>query len=493
MDGRRAVLALVLASVVVAGGCSHRARSPRPAAGSATTATSAAAPTTAGDPGLVDVPAIDVPAADHPRGGSAAVGVWEEPDPAAPTMAGSAVRALVLPQLFVARPDGRWSSGLAAPGSDRLAGDHLSATFRLRPGATWSDGTPITVADLQRSADVRFVQAVEGPAGDGTITVRFAHPLVNWRRLWSGHDSISAPADGVWGGPFVVAARTPGLETVLRRNDRWWGARPAFLDEVHLVLVPDATTARQLLGAGRLDVVMPLAGTARTPQIQATPGVTVSRDAGATGPMGGWSVVLLANPAKLSEGERRALLASVDRTRFVSTLLAGEATRFDGETGAWKDAGLGPLDALKGETVDLVGSIVEPMTTLLHRSMQKRVRAAGGTIELRAAAADRVEGWLRDGSYGAAVAVRYDPLGGCWPCRAAAAGDAEVLAADGGDAAAAAAIEKKERDDLAVLPLWRPDAVVAVRNGLDGPAANRYAVGPAWNAWEWWRPAGGTG
>jgi hypothetical protein len=42
--------------------------------------------------------------------------------------------------------------------------------------------------------------------------------------------------------------------------------------------------------------------------------------------------------------------------------------------------------------------------------MQKRARAAGGTLELRSAEVDRVEGWLRDGSFEAGVVLTLDPL-----------------------------------------------------------------------------------
>lgn len=440
-----------------------------------------------------DAPAVAVEVPERRRGGSARVGVWAAPDPTAQTVGGAAVRALVLPQLFVARPDGRWSPALVGPGTDRLAVDRRSASLRLRPGATWTDGSPLGVEDLRRSADARFVAGVDDPAPDGTITIRFTQELPGWRRLWSGNDAIAAPAPGVWGGPFVVAASTPGLETVLRRNDRWWGERGPFLDEVRLVLVPDATTARQLLDSGELDIVMPPAATARRPQLEAIAGVSVDRVA-----RGGWTVSLLANPARMAIDDRRALLASVDRPAFVGTLLAGEAHLLNGfagpEDAAWAGAGAGAgagaTGGLKGETVDLVGMIEEPMTYFLHRSMQKRARAAGGRIELRQAEVDRVEPWVREGAYEAAVVTHLDPLGGCWRCRWESVDAALATAADAGDGAAAASLEARLRDEALVLPLWAPEAVVAWRDGLNGPKANGYAAGAAWNAWEWWRAGG---
>jgi hypothetical protein len=417
------------------------------------------------------------------------VGVWAVPDPAASTLGGAAVRALVLPQLFVARADGRWSASLVEPRSDVTGPGATSATFRLRAGAVWSDGTPITSDDLRRSADAHFVAGVDD-APDGGVVLRFHQPLPGWRRLWSGQDSIAPPAEGLWGGPFVVQAVVPGLETVLVRNDRWWGAGP-FLDEVRLVLVPDPTTARQLLARGELDVVMPLAGTVRTAQLEAIAGVEVERVE-----RGGWSTELLANPATLSVEKRRALFAAVDRAAFVSTLLAGEATLLQGlgpspEDATWATAGVGDLAPLASETVDLIAPIEEPMAGLVHRSMQKRVRAGTdgrSTIELRAAEADRVERWLGERTYEAALVSWSDPLGGCWTCRWADLG-AAATAADTGDPAAIVTLQTTLRDDALVLPLWRPATVVAWRDGLRGVAANGYAASAAWNAAEWWRPA----
>ncbi len=397
------------------------------------------------------------------------------------------MRALVLPQLFVAGTDGRWSSGLAEPGSDRTADDQRSASFRLRSGASWSDGAPITAEDLRRSADARFVAGVDDAATDGTITVRFHERLAAWRRLWSAQDSVAAPRPGVWGGPFAVASMTPGLETVLVRNDRWWGRRAAFLDELRLVLVPDSTTARLLLDRKELDVVMPPAASVRIDQFERLTGVEVDRVT-----TGGWTVALETNPKRLGPEQRRAVLQSVDRSSFVRTLLEGEAELLDGFAGlddeTWKGAALGEVGALKGETLDLVGFSEEPMTGLLHRSMQKRARAAGGTIELRQAEADRVETWIRDGEYEAAIVVALDPLGHCWTCRWADVSGSQ--AADTGDAAAVAAFEQTLEDEGRVLPLWRPTTVVAYREGLVGLEANGYAASGAWNAWEWSRSSG---
>ena len=479
--GRRAV-ALALALAASAAGCS----SSDSRSSAASTPTTVAGP--AGSPAPTTAGAPSTTRPDRPRGGSSRVGVWGEPNPEATTLGGAAVRALVLPQLFVAGPDGRWSPSLVADGSDRDGPGHASATFRLREGAMWSDGSPVTADDLRRSADGRFVAGVDGPAADGTLNVRFTSPLPGWRRLWSGTDAVRPPRPGVWGGPFVLEAYVPGLEAVLRANDRWTRGRP-FLDEVRLVLVPDAVIARKLLERGELDVVMPPASTVRTRQLKSVRGVSVAR-----GERSGWWTGLLLRPGGLSTAQRAAVAASVDRPAFVGTLLDGEASVLNGLSGAaaggggaWSGVGPGSPAALRGLTVDLVGELEEPMIDTLQRAMQKRAHPAGASLELRNAEADRVERWVADGSYQAAVVMLLDGPEPCWTCRWASVDEGLARAADGGDPAAVAALEAKLRDEAVVLPLWRPVPVVAWRDGLGGVRANGYAASAAWNAWEWWR------
>jgi hypothetical protein len=293
------------------------------------------------------------------------------------------------------------------------------------------------------------VASVDGSADGRRVTVRFTQPMPNWRRLWSGVDSVAAPRPGVWGGPFVVASRTPGLETVLRRNGRWWGSPAPWLDEVRLVTVADETSARLLLARGELDVVAPLAATNRTPQFRAMTGVRVDGGPAAPAGAGGWWFGMLLDPTRLDGGERRGLVGSFAATRFRDVLLRGEALAPDGLPSADGDAA-----AIKAHDVTLTGTNEDPMTALVERSLQKRARAAGGTVELRNAEADRVERWVASGDFDAALTWVYGEATG----------------------------------DVVAVGLWRPVPVVAWRGGaVEGVRASAYGLSAAWNAWEWFR------
>jgi hypothetical protein len=292
----------------------------------------------------------------------------------------------------------------------------------------------------------------------------------------------------VWGGPFVVAGATAGLDIVLHRNPTWWGAPAPYLDEVRLVLVPDEITARQLLAKGELDVVMPPADTVRTKQLQSLAGVSVD-----VVNRGGWWVGLFMPANRLGQAQREAIARAVDRQRFVSVLLADEAFPLNGfagpEDGTW--ASVRPVAGgwQAGSTVSLVGEDEEPMTPSLERVIQQRGTGGKASVELRDAEAGRVEGWLADRAYDAFIAMAYDGPDPCWTCRWSDIDATLARGADAGDRQAALALEVKARDRSLVLPLWRSRTVVAYRTGLHGVRANGFGLNGAWNAWEWWRGA----
>jgi hypothetical protein len=286
----------------------------------------------------------------------------------------------------------------------------------------------------------------------------------------------------------MLTAFTDGLEAVLQPNEQWWGRGP-FLDEVRLVLVPNAVIARMLLARGELDVVMPPAATVRTDQLEAIDGVEVARRA-----RSGWWTGLHLNPDRLDGAARQAMVATIDRGMFVATLLKDEAVVLHGlaspEDATWAPVGPGDPAGLPpaSDAVDLVGMIEEPMTPLLQRSMQRQARPAAARLELRNAEVERVTLWLAAGDYDAAISLDVDPPHVCWTCRFAAVDEQLAREADAGDVEAAVALESRLRDENLFLPLWRHHAVVAWRagSGLRGPAANGYGLSAAWNAADWW-------
>jgi hypothetical protein len=420
-------------------------------------------------------------ASEPPHGGVVRLAVWSEPDPNLDTLAGAAVRSLVYPQLFEAAPNGAWLAGVVEPGSDVDGPEFRSAVFRLRSNASWSDGTPITAADLERSADGTFVVGVEVD-NNGLITVYFNQPLLNWRRLWSGDAAITPAAAGLYGGPFIISSLTPGLETVLVPNKAWWGAGP-YLDELRLLVVPDQQVQMELFANGEVDVIAPMPDTGRLPTLGA---IAAERFDVAAGD--GWWFGLTVDPDQVALRNRVLLADAADVGSLTSALLKGEVARLD-DLSSYPNADSvldGPFDppplSRLAEAVSLVSPNDLPVADVAHRAVLLPIRSAGGAVpELREATSADAEVW---GTTAAAyLGLHYDGPGGpCWTCRFAATDEVAMRLADGGAAAPTAVLEAEGVVD----PWWRPIVAVAWADGIHGVVANGWSITPAWNAEQWW-------
>lgn len=172
--------------------------------------------------------------------------------------------------------------------------DGLRHTLYLRPGLTWSDGTPFTSADViftfraildPRTQSVFASNLMVGgePVGvdapdPQTVVVTFAEPFGPGLRIldmpilprhkleaalaagtfaqaWS---PTTPPADIVGMGPFVLREYEPGQRLVFERNEHYWRQAGEdeplpYLDRLVLEIVPDQNTELLRLVSGALD------------------------------------------------------------------------------------------------------------------------------------------------------------------------------------------------------------------------------------------------
>ena len=176
------------------------------------------------------------------------------------------------------------------------AADGRSYTLHLRPGVTWSDGTPFTSADvlftLQAVFDPRSESVVANqltvagkpitatapddhtivltyPAASGpglrlldALVILPKHKLEGalaagtFAKSW---DSATPPADLVGTGPFLLREYVPGQRIVLDRNPRYWrkaadGRQLPYLDRIVLQVVPDQDAELLRLQSGDTDL-----------------------------------------------------------------------------------------------------------------------------------------------------------------------------------------------------------------------------------------------
>ncbi len=225
--------------------------------------------------------------------------------------------------------------------------DGLTLTFKLRD-ATWSDGTPLTAADVrftyaaQTSPEVGWtgvsfkehikdVQAVDphtvafrfdraypemlADAVEGGILPEHVFSKIPFA-AWRTHDWSQ---DRIGSGPFLLAGWRPGEEIVLVRNARYLAPDRPLLDRIVVRVVPDIGNLETQLAAGAIDYVegVPPQDAKR---LAGTAGVTLLAFDNPMFDYVGW------NGAKKPFDDpeiRLALTLGIDRNAIVEDLLYG--------------------------------------------------------------------------------------------------------------------------------------------------------------------------
>ncbi len=152
--------------------------------------------------------------------------------------------------------------------------DHKTYTFKLRPGVKFSDGTPMTSADVlfslhraftDRSSQIAFVGAkiasMTAPNAQ-TVVIKFKTPWPYLLADLSGFNAAILPMhvvkrEGfaaflkhpVGTGPFMWSASSPGASITVVRNPYYWQKGRPYLNSIVFHVVPqDTARANAVLG-----------------------------------------------------------------------------------------------------------------------------------------------------------------------------------------------------------------------------------------------------
>ncbi len=230
-------------------------------------------------------------------------------------------------------------------------------TYRIRPEARWSDGTPVTARDFVFThaailrhihdgplntlhAAVRSVRAV----GPKTVRVTLLSRVGEWRRLFGGifpahalegenlaevwRDRIDNPRTGrpIGSGPFLVERWDRGRQLVLVRNPRYWGAHRSYVDRLVLRFGVQGNLPA-LLRSGQVHVAYNFSASFvrelhRDADLELVSGASTAweRLDFRIGPGG--------NPLLRKKLVRRAIAYGIDRAAIVSRLSAESGLRF---------------------------------------------------------------------------------------------------------------------------------------------------------------------
>lgn len=279
-----------------------------------------------------------------------------------------------------------------------VAPDGKTWTFKLRRGLRWSDGQPLTSADVVFTwNDVIYnprVKAMLAPvfqvAGRGfAVSAPDAHTVVvvtpevfapfleffgtvavlprhvlrdaaSRANFHSAYGVETPPAKLVGAGPFRLKACQPGQMTLLERNPAYWatdraGRRLPYLDEVQIIVASEAGGVAGLFLAGNSDVcervrggeiaaIQPVVSQGRARLLELGPGA--ERDFlwfNQNTNVNRISGVPFVAPHKLAWFRdvrfRRAVSCGLDRDRLVREVYAGRAvpseTYLGPESGRW--------------------------------------------------------------------------------------------------------------------------------------------------------------
>ncbi|MCX6415816.1 MAG: peptide ABC transporter substrate-binding protein [Actinobacteria bacterium] len=333
-----ALMAGLTASALVLAGCSSNSTSSSASADSS--AAESAAP--------ADAMALQ-------QGGTVVIGAEQEPDcmdwiaSCAGSIWGSYMaQVTTIPVVFNVRKAGEdWVpeiSGIMASEPVVSAGPPQTVTYKLNPDAVWSDGTPITSADLKYTAlAIRDGEDILDKTGYAeiadiatpdpqTAVVTFAKEFAGWKLLFSGSSGVlpshlldgkDRPAimnDGyTWsGGPWIIESWKKGESITLVPNNAYWGDKPK-LDKVVFQFTADTAAAFQAFKSGQLDAIYPTPQLDAIDQIKAgIPGAKVQVEAVSGNLEALW--MNNAKPLLKSTAVRQALSYSIDRAAIVERL-----------------------------------------------------------------------------------------------------------------------------------------------------------------------------
>ena len=293
-----------------------------------------------------------------------------EPDSLDPQLARSESALTILRDAYegltAVAPDGGIVAGAAESWS--IADGGRSYTFRLRPGARWSNGDPLEAEDfvaawrrlvdpatasqyaamLEPVAGARAILAGDAASGTlgveavdaGTLRVRLAAPTAYFLALLS-HPStfpihrptfaaagreFARPGTAVTNGAFVPQSWQVGSTVSARRNPHYWNDAGNALDGVRYHHVQDPVTELTRFRAGELDVTYSLPpGEAARQRAAGAPGLRVAPQLGVYY----YGFATDQPPFAGQPGLRRALAMTVERDVLVERVLG------DGEPAAY--------------------------------------------------------------------------------------------------------------------------------------------------------------
>ena len=253
------------------------------------------------------------------------------------------IQQQIFEPLYMISQDGKTVKPWLAKSSS-VAADKLTWTIKLRTDIKFSDGAPMTSADVKFSLDLATkgngwgflntaIDTITAPASD-TVVIKTKTP---WAPLLSdlacfsnsilpnnfggksADDFYKAP---VGTGPFTLDHWTPGTEIKMVANKSYWQPGKPYLNSVTWKYVADDNTRALMLQSGQADI-NEFPPSTSVAQIRKTPGLTVVPFPAAASEF----IAMNEKVKALADVHvRRALSYAFDRKAVIKVVLAGIGT-----------------------------------------------------------------------------------------------------------------------------------------------------------------------
>ncbi len=250
----------------------------------------------------------------------------------------------MLESLYEVTPDGKDVQPLLAE-SHTLSADKLTWTFKLKQGVTFSNGSPMTSADVKFSLDKAratkggwefldvAIDTVDAP-DPATVVIKTKYPwaplladLANFSNAilpkdYAGKTNEEFYKAPIGTGPFVWDHWTKGSDLKLNKNPKYWDTGKPSLDSVTWRVVPDDNSRNVQIQGGQAQVNEnpPFSS---VEQLKGQPGVKVTLF-----PSTRTDYVMMNHLKKPYDDVhvRRAISYAIDRAALVKSLLFGNGT-----------------------------------------------------------------------------------------------------------------------------------------------------------------------
>ncbi len=316
--------------------------------------------------GSADSAAAD-PDAPKQHGGSVTIGMDQEPAclnskiQCGSMAATSMISASLFDGLLMIDGDGNYAPLIATEVPTKENGavvdtpnGGMTVKMQLNPGARWSDGQPITCADVafnwSTTMDERWqvvsrkgwelISDVQCPAPTTAVFV-FSERYAPYLSLVGAAPLPKHVLDGkdfnkyfneaipISSGPFLLHKWNRAVDVQLKRNPKYWNAgnddRP-WLDTIRYVFVADTNTLKIQLRTGEVDIISPPPDSTLKQELEGFPRGGFQIEPGIY-----WEQIAF-NNAKAPTNDinvRKAIAYSIDRDQITDVVLKGQVERLD--------------------------------------------------------------------------------------------------------------------------------------------------------------------